>query len=99
MPYKLKLHRDVVKHLKRIPEKQRERLVKTMRSLQDEPRPSGCRKLEGVLYRIREGQYRVIYAVFDDEIVVFICKVARRTGATYRELKKLLDRAIKEIEG
>ena len=98
MKYALKLHRDIEKQLARIPDKQRARLIETMRSLRYDPRPSGCIKLDDVLYRIREGQYRIIYAIFDDEIVVFICKVARRTETTYRDLRKLLDRAIREIE-
>ncbi len=98
MKYTIKLHRNVEKQLSRIPEKQRERVVETIRSLRNDPRPSGCIKLSDVLYRVREGQYRIIYAIFDDEIVVFICKVARRTETTYRDLQKLFDRAIREIE-
>ena len=98
MKYTIKLHRNVEKQLSRIPEKQRERVIETMRSLRNDPRPSGCIKLSDVLYRVREGQYRIIYAIFDDEIVVFICKVARRTETTYRDLQKLFDRAIREIE-
>ena len=98
MKYTLKLHRDVEKQLSRMPEKQRARVIETMRSLRSDPRPSGCIKLSDVLYRVREGQYRIIYAIFDDEIVVFICKVARRTETTYRDLQKLLDRALREIE-
>ena len=81
-----------------MPAKQRERLVETMRSLRDEPRPPGCIKLDGPLYRVREGQYRIIYAIFDNEVVVLICKVARRTESTYHDLQKLLDRANREIE-
>ena len=98
MKYALKLHREVEKQLARIPAKQRERVIETMRSLRNDPRPSGCIKLSDVLYRVREGQYRIIYAIFDDEVVVFICKVARRTETTYCNLQKLLDRAIREIE-
>jgi len=97
MPYELKLHRDVEKQLEKIPKKQRERLVETMRSLREEPRPIGCVKLEDRLYRIRQGQYRIIYAIFDDEIIVFVCKVIRRTETIYRDLKNMLDRAIREI--
>ena len=97
MHYALKLHRDVEKQLARIPKKQRERLIGTMRSFRNEPRPPGCIKLEENLYRVREGQYRIIYAIFDDEIIVVICKVARRTEATYRDIKRLLERASREI--
>jgi len=98
MKYTLKLHRDIEKQLARIPSKQRERVIETMRSLRSDPRPAGCIKLDNILYRIREGQYRIIYAIFDNEVVVFICKVARRTETTYRDLQKLLDRAIREIK-
>jgi mRNA interferase RelE/StbE len=98
MKYALKLHRDIEKQLARIPDKQRARLIETMRSLRNDPRPSGCIKLDDVLYRLREGQYRIIYAIFDDKVIIFICKVARRTETTYRDLRKLLDRAIREIE-
>ena len=98
MKYTLKLHRDVEKQLSRIPEKQRDRLIKTMRSFRNEPRPSGCIKLDDNLYRVREGQYRIIYAIFDKELMVFECKIAKRTESTYSDLKKLLYRAISEIE-
>jgi mRNA interferase RelE/StbE len=97
MAYDLKLHRDVERQLKRIPTKDRERLVAAMRSLRDEPRPPGCLKLAGVLHRIREGQYRIVYGVFDAEVVVVVCKVARRTESTYRDLQALLERATREL--
>lgn len=91
--YILKIHRDVEKQLLRIPRNQRERLINTMRSLRDNPRPPGCMKLDDVLYRVRQGQYRVIYAIFDNEVVIVICKVARRAEDTYKNLQNLLGRA------
>jgi len=47
------------------------------------PRPSGCRKLQGVenLWRIRVGDYRVVYQVFDEELVVDIVAVRHRSKA------------------
>ena len=97
MAYDLKLHRDLERQLKRIPKKDRERLVEAMRSLRGEPRAAGSLKLTDVLYRIRQGQYRIIYGVFDKEVVVVVCKVARRTEATYRDLQALLKRASREL--
>ena len=93
MGYTLKIHRDVEKQLQRIPKSQRERMVVTMRSLRIDPRPPGCVKLDNVLFRVRQGQYRVIYAVFDKEVVIVICKVAKRAEDTYKNLQSLLDRA------
>jgi mRNA interferase RelE/StbE len=98
MTYSLKLHRNVEKQLARIPRKFRSRVVKSMRDLRDKPRPHGCVKLDHNLYRIRIGQYRVIYAVFDEELIIFVCKAGRRTEDTYRELRTLLDRAIDEVK-
>ena len=97
MAYHLKLHRDVEKQLQRIPNSERGRLAEAMRSLRDEPRPPGCVKLTGALYRIREGQYRIIYAVFDAEVVLVVCKVARRSESTDNDLRELLSRAISEL--
>lgn len=97
MAYQLKLHRDVEKQLRRIPKKQQERLVETMRSFRDEPRPDGCEHLQDELYRVRLGNYRIVYAIFDDEVVVVVCKVGRRSEKTYRDLEKLLDKAISEL--
>jgi mRNA interferase RelE/StbE len=91
--YLLKIHRKVEKQLQRIPKNQLERVVNTMRSLREDPRPSGCTKLEEQLFRVRQGQYRIIYAIFDNELVVVICKVARRSEDTYKNLQSLLARA------
>ena len=97
MTYTLKLHRSIEKQISRIPGKFRSRIVKSMRDLRDEPRPHGCVKLDQNLYRIRIGQYRLIYAVFDKELIVFVCKAARRTDDTYRDLRMLLDRVINQV--
>ena len=96
MKFALKLHKDVEKQLVRIPKKQRDKLVSAMRSLCEEPRPSGCVKLEDILYRIREGEYRIIYAILEEEVVVLICKVTRRTESTYRDIRILLNKAIRQ---
>ena len=95
--YTLKLHRNVEKQLQRIPRKHQERLINTMRSLREDPRPAGCTKLDDDLYRVRQGQYRIIYAVFDNEVVVVICKVAKRSEDTYKNLPTLLARAEKVL--
>lgn len=97
MHYALKLHRDIEKQLVRIPARQRERVIQTMRSLRGDPRPPGCIKLDENLYRVRDGQYRIIYAVFDEEVIIVVCKIARRTEATYRDIRNLLERARREL--
>ena len=68
-----------------------------MRYLRDELGPPSALQLEPDLYRLRIGDYRTIYAIFEDVLVVFVCKVARRSEATYRDLGELVARAPKQI--
>ncbi|MDO8616422.1 MAG: type II toxin-antitoxin system RelE/ParE family toxin [Dehalococcoidia bacterium] len=65
------------------------RVAAAIDRLSEEPRPSGCRKLSSRrerLYRIRVGDYRVIYEVRDNELVIIVIQVAKRDEATYRGL-------------
>lgn len=63
-----------------------ERLRVAIRGLANEPRPHGVRKIEGSerAYRIRVGNYRVAYEIYDDAKLVLILQLARRTETTYR---------------
>jgi len=58
----------------------RQRIVGRIQSLAAEPRPAGCEKLAGTatLFRVRQGQYRVIYAIDDAQGCVEIIKVGHR---------------------
>jgi mRNA interferase RelE/StbE len=59
------------------------RVWSRIKLLTTEPRPAGCRKLQGheSLWRIRIGDYRVIYAVLDDTRIVDIIAVRHRSKA------------------
>lgn len=78
--YSVELTRTAEKQLRRIAKRDRNRLVEAIRSLADRPRPHGARKLQGYndVYRIRVGQCRVVYEVFDDRVVVIVLKVGHR---------------------
>ncbi len=78
--------RDLDRLKRRIRKQDFERLRVTIRSLANEPRPSGVWKIKGTeqAYRIRVGSYRVVYDVDDNENLVLILQVARRTETTYR---------------
>jgi mRNA interferase RelE/StbE len=58
-----------------------------IRSLADDPRPPGCKRLSGhdALYRIRVGDWRIIYAIEDDKLIVLIVEIGPR-GRVYRGL-------------
>jgi mRNA interferase RelE/StbE len=56
------------------------RLVRRLKTLREHPRPQGVKKLAGEenLYRIREGDYRIIYTIGDKELIVLVVKVGDR---------------------
>jgi len=78
--------RDLDRLKQRIRRQDFERLRNAIRSLADEPRPRGARKIKGAerAYRIRVGSYRVVYKIYDKENLVLLLQVARRTETTYR---------------
>ena len=78
--------RDLEKLKGRIRMQDFERLRNAVRSLAENPRPQGVRKIRGAdkAYRIRVGNYRVVYDVYDSDNLVLILQVARRSETTYR---------------
>ena len=76
--YKLLFHSKIEKQLSKNPRKNARRLADKIRDLRENPRPNQSRHLDREMYRLRDGDYRVIYAVFDDEGVVYVGKIARR---------------------
>ena len=83
--YELLIKRSAVKEIEAISRKRdRQRVVARIRRLADDPRPPGCRKLSGrERYRIRQGAYRILYAIEDERLVVYVVKVGQR-GRVYR---------------
>jgi mRNA interferase RelE/StbE len=98
MAYRLLLHPIIEKQLAKIPSAYAQRLADVMRLLSTEPRPDRSKHLTQELYRIRVGEYRIIYAVFDQEQVVFVGKVARRSEKIYRDLNALVATARKSVK-
>lgn len=80
---KILFHPDVLKQLQRIPRTELETALQTIIALSHEPRPPGAKKLVGATndWRVRFGQYRIVYSVDDkaSEITVFV--VAKRSDA------------------
>lgn len=99
--YKLKLHRDVAKAFKKIKKSNRDdasKIEEAINSLADDPRPHGYTKLAQNLYRIKQGNYRVIYSVFEEFLIVTIVFFRRRGEGTYKELNSLIKKAERIIE-
>ena len=78
-PYEIVFKKSVSKDLKKIPKKDVLKILKVIRSLAENPRPSGVKKLSGQeKYRLRQGDYRILYAIEDDKLVITVVKVGNR---------------------
>jgi len=78
--------RDLQKLKGHILKRDFERLAKAIDQLAEEPRPHGVRKIKDAItaYRIRVGNYRVVYDVYDDKKLIAVLQVARRSETTYK---------------
>lgn len=82
--YELSFKRSVARDLRAFPKQDVKRILQCIQSLASEPRPYGCEKLSGQeRYRIRQGDYRIVYAIEDDLLVILIVKIGHR-GELYR---------------
>jgi mRNA interferase RelE/StbE len=83
--YRIEIKRSAVKELEAIPAKDRRRITTKIQALAGNPRPAGCEKLSGQdRYRIRQGNYRILYTIEDDVLVVTVIKIGDRRDV-YRE--------------
>ena len=78
--YLVNWRRSTKKDLRRIAPADVTRIVAVVSTLSDEPRPVGCKKMSGsdCAYRLRVGNYRIIYEVYDDAIIIEVIKVGHR---------------------
>jgi mRNA interferase RelE/StbE len=70
---------SVQKDLRKVPKHNLKRILSRIKKLKDNPRPVGCEKLSGQeLYRVRQGKYRIVYSIQDNELTVWIIKLGHR---------------------
>ena len=70
---------SVRKDLAAIPKGDLQRIMERIAGLADNPRPAGCEKLSGQeKYRLRQGNYRIIYSIQDSQLTVWVVKVGHR---------------------
>ena len=83
MTYRIEWKRSAQKELRQLPRAIHVRIIGAVELLADDPYPSGIRKLAGAeyTYRLRVGDYRVIYSVDDNILVIEIVRVAHRKDA------------------
>ncbi len=79
--YELAFKKSVAKDLRSIPKKDVGRILQRIEALRDDPRGEGCVKLSAQeRYRVRQGVYRIVYEIHEDELVVIVVKVAHRSA-------------------
>lgn len=83
--YELLFKKSVAKDLRSIPNKDVARILRRIEALRDDPRGEGCVKLSAQeRYRIRQGVYRIVYEIRDDELVVMVVRIGHRSGVYKR---------------
>ena len=79
--YRLLIKKSAAKELEAIAgKKDRERITQRILALADNPRPPGVEKLSGTSekYRIRQGDYRILYEIQDDVLTVYVVRIGDR---------------------
>ena len=77
--YKIFFKRSVEEDLKSIPKNDLRRILDCIAMLAENPRPPGSEKLSGLeRYRVRQGQYRIVYSIQDDELTVWVVEIGHR---------------------
>ena len=80
MAYRLEVSPRAQKDLKVLPTRERQRVADQIDALKADPRPKGCKELKGRedFYRIRVGDYRVVYQIEDEVLLILIVRVGDR---------------------
>ncbi len=80
MEYELIIKPSAEKGLDKVPLPFRRRILDAVKELRKNPRPAGVVKLAGDdnLWRIRVGNYRVVYEIHDDRLIILVLRVAHR---------------------
>jgi len=77
--FELVFKQSVAKDLRSIPKKDVSKILKRIEALKADPRPPGLEKFSGQeLYRIRQGVYRILYEIKNDELIIIVVKIGHR---------------------
>lgn len=79
MPYQVQIRKTAQKQLDKLPDDVAETLLDAIEALANNPRPNGYKNLKGRNgYRIRKGDYRIIYDIFDNILVIDVISLGHR---------------------
>lgn len=85
MTYSIKVLSKAEKQIILLPKKDQRKILKCLSDLKDDPRPNGVKKLKGneAFYRIRQGNFRIVYEIEDKKLLILIVKVGHRKDVYY----------------
>ena len=77
--YEIFFKKSVEKDFMAIPKNELKKIIKRIGELTENPRPQNCEKLTGQdRYRLRQGNYRIVYSIQDNELTIWVVKVGHR---------------------
>jgi mRNA interferase RelE/StbE len=79
--YTISVRREVLKALRSVPKEFRDPIQDRINQLAQDPRPSGAKKLHRGGYRVRQGAYRIVYEIDDNDLLITITAVKHRKDA------------------
>ena len=90
MRYKIAFDRPAERAFRRLPADVQQALARRLSALADDIHPPDSRKLQGTsnCYRLRHGDYRLVYTILEDQIVVLVMRVGHRSEV-YRDIHSL----------
>ncbi len=88
--YKIEIKKTAEKELNKLPRNDLKKIIQKIQNLAENPRPPGCKKLTGEeKYRIRSGNYRILYMIENNILIIYIIKIGhRRDVYLHRNLQK-----------
>ena len=87
--YRVKVAEEAAKFIRKQDKRIQRQIINNIRELAEKPRPQGCKKSQCYrgLYRIRSGNYRIVYTIREKKLLIFVVRVAHRKDI-YRHLGK-----------
>jgi mRNA interferase RelE/StbE len=77
--FEIRFKESVDKDLRHLPKIDIKRILKRIDALRNEPHPTGCEKLSAQeRYRVRQGAYRIVYEIKNEELVIIVVKIGHR---------------------
>ena len=77
--YRVFFKKSIEKDFAAIPQEELKRILRRIELLREDPRPPGCEKMTGQeRYRVRQGRYRILYSIQDEQLSVWVVKVGHR---------------------